>query len=58
MALPVAFVLLDLPADLIFQLYMTVSVLIGVLAVVQNIPTLSIRVQLSYLNTPLNRWKG
>ena len=54
MSLPVAFVLLDLSADLVLQLYMAVSVLISEPAVVQDISTFTIVVQLSNLDASFN----
>ena len=41
MALPVALVLLHLPADLVPQLHVAAGVLVGVLTVLQNIPALT-----------------
>ena len=54
MALPVALVLLHLPADLVLHLHVATGVLVGVPTVLQNIPALTNRIEFSDLNVSLN----
>ena len=58
MALPVPFLLLHLPAQLVFQLYVELCVLVGVTAVLQNVTPLSYGIKLPDLNISFNRWKS
>ena len=58
MTLPVALVLSNLSADLVTELDVAVGVLVGVLAVQEDISTLSVGIKLSYLYTPLHRGEG
>ena len=53
-ALPVALVLNYLPAELVLELDMALSVLVGTSTVLQNIPTLSCGVKLPDLNLSLH----
>ena len=53
MSLCLAFVLLHFPAQFILHFQMTLSVLVGVLALVQQVAPLANGVQLPHLDFPL-----